>query len=304
MAENDCKKKCKQHTYVPSLLQKKIIGVAVQNINNGFPTITTKEVKEQLKLTDRQVYYNLNKLIKDSYFKNEENSIYLLSLTPKGISFAQTIFGDLQFYGQSVLRFLDRQHKTSIMAEIIYRPEQVVPAGFKASEKSKKLHWKYPVLTSVDKEGRITIQITDKTISISFHEMYGIDPHHLVHTALNRCVGIFNSLREQGFKVGMPNYTVVSQHHAIFNETLAKFSAKYDIHWKSDRLEFDHSVSPNEFELIHPEQSPDDFVKLVELLEYAVRGKISAEALSKLCSILPDLQSLLQNKHNTEENVK
>jgi DNA-binding MarR family transcriptional regulator len=304
MEDKQCNKNCNQTDYTPSMLQRKIIAVVVSNFNKGLLNITAKEIKEQLKLTDRQLYYHLGKLVEEGYLKNEETAVYLLSLTTKGKAYAKAVLGDLQDYSLSDLRFLDRGNKLTIKSDLDYRPEGVVPEGFNSSPNSKKLHWKLPALTKVDKENRMSVQITDKTITWHFHETYGVDPHHIVHIGLNRAVDTVKALRECGFKISKPNYAITDQHHAISNNALAQFSSKFNIHWKSDRLEFDKSVSSNEFELIHPNQSPDDFVKAVKLLEYAVRGEISAEALSKLCSLLPDLQSLIQNKQNAEENVK
>jgi len=185
----------------------------------------------------------------------------------------------LQYYSRSDSRFLDRAHRLTIIAKIDYRPKGIIPEGFTVSDKSKRLHWKHPALTKIDKEGKTTIQITDKTVSIGFHQIYGISPHHLVHTCLNRCVQFITYLKELGFKIQNPNYSTVQQHHAIFNKELATFFAKYEIHYISDRLIFDKSIAPNEFELIHPEGGPDDFVKLTDFFEAIVRGKIKIEDL-------------------------
>ena len=77
-------------------------------------------------------------------------------------------------------------------------------------------------------------------------------------------------------------YALLCQHHALSNDSLAEFTSRYNIHYKSDRLTFDKSIAAGEIELLHPEHSADDFTRLTDFFEAIIAGRITVESLLQL----------------------
>jgi hypothetical protein len=260
-----------------------------KNDRDSSQATTINELKKSLKLTNRQIYYNVNKLIQQG-------------LVPKGIAYLKEKFNDLQLNDRYVSSFLDRAHRIHIIQPIITRPD-IIPEGFIASSKSEKLNWKLPQLTKKDQEN-LTIQITDKTISYRFSEIYAVNPHSAVLNCLNLCFGYASTLTKQGFRIDLPRTAVIEQHHAVFNKEIAKFTSHYKISYKSDRLTFDSSISSGEFELTNPDHSPDDFQRLLDLFEAVIRGDLTLADLKELCSLKSKIkEALLQKQHNEDKIV-
>ncbi len=285
---------------MPNITQRQMLLFIAKNKAENLLDTTARELIGGLHITERQCYYNIRELINVGLLENEAPNIYLLSLTDKGNAFLKNHL-DLQKDTLSVtsFRFLDRGHKITIVAKLGSRPPKAdaVPLGFTASKESKKLHWKFPALTKVDKNKGITVQITDTSISFGFRSIYGINPHEVVHTALNRCIDTANELERAGFKVLLPTCVIVQQHHALSNDDFAKYTAQFHINWLSDRLVFDKSVNPNEFELVNPNTAPEDFVRLVGTFEMLARGVITKEQLIELVGMLPKLRQMFSDEH-------
>lgn len=297
----NCKDNCKRTRGVLSKIQQKIMFFIGWNKQKNFLDTTKEELKEELKLSDRQAYYNIKELQRKGFVENKASNVYLLALTGKGQAYnasALNLQNDRLYV--SSFRFLDRAHKITVVAKLASRPQGVVPAGFTASKASAKLRWKHPALAMVDATNGITVLITDASVSFGFKSVYGIDPHHIVHAALIRSVDIANGLKAAGFKVLLPSYAIVQQHHAISNKDFAEFTAKFDFHWLSDTLVFDKSVQPNEYELVNHNTAPEDFVRLTDMLELFARGEVTKEQLKELVKLLPDLKRLLEKRHDNE----
>jgi len=288
------KRNCKRPGYrIREIDRRAIIFILGNKLRNQSDT-TIMDLNNKFRLTSRQIYYLVNKLVNRGYVRNIGSGIKLLEPTQKARDYMINHFEDLQSNGSYVNSFFDRAHNITITQPIIFRPKGVNLPGFEVSKKSNKLHWDSPQLTKIDNKKGITMRITPKTVVYCFKERYGKDPHHLVNICLNQCFKISQWICSYGFKLDLPNIAIIGQHHAIFNKELAKFTQRYKIFYKSDRLTFDLSIRPGEFELINPNYSSDDFLRLTDFFEAVIRGKILVDDLIELHDLLPKLKKHLK----------
>ncbi len=302
-----CNKMCNQCSSKPSKYftkedRKKVLQYIVNNHVQGFNGTTREMIQLKFDLTRRQVYNCIQEMINEGKVNNIGKSVKLLIPTKKTLDWYRDHFGNLHLQDVYANKIFDRVHAVQITQPLIFRPKNVVPIDFKESKKSHKNNWKSPQLTYRDKI--VSIRIVPKKIIYNFKECYGPDPHHVVAICLKKSIEYAKALIAQGFKIDWANQCVTGQEHAIFNKEFAKFTCKYNIHYKSDRLVFDSSIAQNEFELVHPEYSPDDFLKLTDFFEFIIREKIDINILKKLCLMYPLIEAKLFNIDNELHNKR
>jgi len=229
-------------------------------------------------LTKRQYYYNVGKLRENGFIENDSQSVHNLKVTVKGKQYLEALFGDLQNNSQYVNLVLDRPNGVTINQPVLFR-SGVVPVGFRSSD-GGRLHWGSPLLTYGDSQ--VSVRVTPKTVSYYFKECFSPDPYHAVNVCLNAVFKFSRFLEDNGFKLDLPNTVIVQQEHALYNKELSKFARRYKIGYKSKILTFDMSIAEGEFELISPQSSADDFLRVTDFLEAVASGKITVNSILEL----------------------
>jgi len=276
-----CNRNCKQTSYNLRDIEREVIYFVCSNFKERGDATLQQDISKKFNLSYRQTNYLINKLIKNGFFRNIEKAVILIEPTKKAQDYIKAFLDDLQFDGQYVNTFFDRAHAITIIVPIKYRPKGVVPEGFSASDKSDKLNWNMPQL--MYKSRYFNLMITQNTGIYYFKECYAPDPHYAVMVCLNHVFPFCQSLRKDGFVFDLPKTAIIGQEHAIFNKELAKFTSKFEIRYRSNRITFDSSISVNEFELIEPRYSSEDFLRLTDFFEAIIAGKFDIDKLIRLC---------------------
>lgn len=285
----------------------------LQYKQKGFHTFLRIDVRQDLRISDRQTEYNLSRLVSFNFLKCDNSSrVYRYTITNKVDGYLHMLAKDPQNDSQYVSPFLDRANNITLKFKII-KDSDKVPKGFK-SISGESMNWKSN--RWIGKFESITIQKNNSNVIMTFHEVYCADPHSSVHYCLNKGFLIVKD-KLGDLTLDMPVDVVINQHHAISSSELARFTRKFKIFYKSERLTFDHSISEGEFELIHPQDGSDDFLKLIDFFEAVIREGIKLTDLKELCSLLPKLReayklsdkndirvsNLEQNEHTDDKIV-
>lgn len=240
----------------------------------------THAIKKDFDCTKDQFYYNVGKLIKNDYVESLSDGSLQLVLTQKGKTFLDEKRKCRNLGEVPYQPILSRSHKITVSQPILARGS--VPQGF-VSKQSVNSNWKHPSYSLHMADMKVTVQITPSSVVYYFRERFGSDAYSTTQGCLNDVWVISKSFVDSGWDLDFPKTAVVDQHHAIYNEEIAKFTRKYNIFYKSARLTFDRSLESGEFELVHPSHASDDFSRLTSFFEAVIRGDIDVSVITKLC---------------------
>ena len=288
----NCQSYCKQQGYVPNKLQRELL-VRVYKIEQESGFAIKKDFKE---LSHRKFYYSVNKLVDKGFLEKASKGVYNLKITSKGKQYLEAIFGVDKINTESVDQIVCHSH--SLTFHIEYKNKNATFDDSWKTVSGRSLHWERN--KHIRKIGDCIIQVNPNVIVVSFSEIYSPDAHHGVMMGLNRLFSYCRTILSPLDPI-IPSVVVVAQHHSLRNGSLAEFTSKYKIFYKSERFTFDRSISAGEFELISPKHSADDCTRLIDLFEAFIWGEITVQDLLDLKKLLPKEQPPAEI---VKENVK
>jgi hypothetical protein len=282
----NCQTSCKRRGYIPNKSQRELLARVYKiQQESGFA------IRNDFKyLSHRKFYYSVNKLKENGYVENTSKAVYNLKATLKGKQFLETLFADLQNNSQSV-NISDRAHNITLKCAYRVHPSELGCFSDWKIKNCSGLNWaKNQYYKRIDD---CLIHINPKHILLTYTDVFASDSHLAVMFCINKSLRLLSTVLS-ACKPDLPSIVLVCQHHALSCDSLADFTSRYNIHYTSERLVFDRSISKGEFELVSPEHSADDFTRLTDFFESVIRGDFSAQTII-------DLQKMLQKQ---EEEVK
>lgn len=244
-----------------SELQSKI--VMVRGFTNENNPMYQREFSEQLNKPLSTINYNIMVLKKKGLLT------YSNYLTPDG----KSVFLKLKEYLNNTRKLRAHRISGTFILREPYRDFEGVRDKYTKISKSPK-HRGF----RVEFENCLVLFYSPKKVFFYLPDVYGNSFADIDTEAYEKYIAPLKSYLEQLFEnLQINEHEIASiqlQHVAYQNHSLAEVYKKFNVEYKSDRLQVDHSHGVPELETIHKKSSVEDMDKILDY-EKLVRGPFS-----------------------------
>lgn len=242
-------KKIRNFTGGLSLLQAKIM--MIRGFTSEENLLSQKDFSKQLKRPLSTINYNIVQLKKKGLLTN------LNFLTRDG----KVVFQKIKRYYNNTKKL--RAHKILgkfILAEDYKDFESIRHKYLKISEKHKGF--------KIEFKGYVVLFYTPKKIVFYLPDVYGDSIEEIYAEAYEQHIKPLEDYLQREFKgLRVDKYEIASitiNHLALQNHPLAEIFKKFNVRYKSGRLEVDHSHGVAELETVHKKHCVEDMDKILE----------------------------------------